>query len=36
MEILKEALVAAAQDNSDEKLNEETARMLATNFIQVS
>lgn len=36
MEILKEALVAAAQDSSDEKLNEETARTLATNFIQAT
>lgn len=36
MEILKEALVAAAQDNSDEKLNEEVARTLATNFIQAT
>lgn len=36
MEILKEALVSAAQNNSDEQLNEETARVLATNFIQAT
>jgi hypothetical protein len=36
MEILKEALVSAAQNNSDEHLNEETARILATNFIQAT
>lgn len=36
LQVLQEALVSAAHQNTDEQLNEETARILASNFIQAT